>query len=105
MLRVIIRRHALYIFGIRGINELQVRIIPRHIMLAVRNDEELNRFMKAVTIRDSGCVCQSLVCVCGSLRQRYSQHPRVPAARAPSKPIWRQPGVLALLASTVGYVA
>ena len=31
------------------------RIIPRHLQLAVRNDEELNRFLAHVTISE-GCV-------------------------------------------------
>lgn len=30
------------------------RIIPRHIMLAIRTDEELNKLLKDVTISDSG---------------------------------------------------
>ena len=30
------------------------RIVPRHILLAIRNDEELNRFMANTTIADGG---------------------------------------------------
>ncbi len=30
------------------------RIVPRHILLAIRNDEELNRFMSNTTIADGG---------------------------------------------------
>jgi len=30
------------------------RIIPRHILLAIRNDEELNRLMVNTTISDGG---------------------------------------------------
>jgi histone H2A len=30
------------------------RVIPRHIQLAVRNDEELNRFLYGVTISQGG---------------------------------------------------
>merc|ERR1740138_1625652 len=30
------------------------RIIPRHIQLAIRNDEELNKYMKDVTIMNGG---------------------------------------------------
>merc|ERR1719499_2915504 len=30
------------------------RIVPRHILLAVRNDEELNKFMANTTIADGG---------------------------------------------------
>jgi len=32
----------------------KVRIIPRHIQLAIRNDEELNRFLKHVTLPNAG---------------------------------------------------
>jgi len=31
-----------------------VRIIPRHIQLAVRNDEELNKLLRGVTIAAGG---------------------------------------------------
>ena len=34
------------------------RIIPRHIQLAVRNDEELNKFLGGVTIASGGLKCQ-----------------------------------------------
>mmetsp|Transcript_92076 Transcript_92076/g.137860 ORF Transcript_92076/g.137860 Transcript_92076/m.137860 type:complete len:95 (+) Transcript_92076:159-443(+) len=30
------------------------RIVPRHILLAVRNDEELNKFMSNIVISDGG---------------------------------------------------
>ena len=30
------------------------RIVPRHILLAIRNDEELNRLMANTTIADGG---------------------------------------------------
>jgi histone H2A len=32
----------------------KTRIIPRHILLAIRNDEELNRLMANTTIADGG---------------------------------------------------
>ncbi|KAM0950329.1 putative transcription factor Hap3/NF-YB family [Dioscorea sansibarensis] len=32
----------------------KARIIPRHLMLAVRNDEELNKLLKGVTIPEGG---------------------------------------------------
>ena len=32
----------------------KTRIIPRHILLAIKNDEELNRLMKDTTIADGG---------------------------------------------------
>ena len=32
----------------------KTRIVPRHILLAVRNDEELNKFMANTTIADGG---------------------------------------------------
>jgi histone H2A len=34
----------------------RVRIIPRHIMLAVRNDEELNKLLKNVVLPDGGVI-------------------------------------------------
>merc|ERR1712057_60295 len=30
------------------------RVVPRHILLAIRNDEELNRLMASTTIADGG---------------------------------------------------
>ena len=32
----------------------KTRIVPRHILLAIRNDEELNRLMANTTISDGG---------------------------------------------------
>ena len=32
----------------------KTRVIPRHILLAIRNDEELNRLMSNTTIADGG---------------------------------------------------
>jgi len=32
----------------------KTRIIPRHILLAIKNDEELNRLMSQTTIADGG---------------------------------------------------
>lgn len=32
----------------------KTRIVPRHILLAIRNDEELNRLMANATIADGG---------------------------------------------------
>merc|ERR1711915_590772 len=32
----------------------KTRIVPRHILLAIRNDEELNRLMASTTIADGG---------------------------------------------------
>ena len=34
--------------------ELAIRIIPRHLQLAVRNDEELNKLLAGVTIAQGG---------------------------------------------------
>jgi len=34
----------------------KVRIVPRHIMLAIRNDEELNKLLSDVTISNSGVI-------------------------------------------------
>eukprot|EP01121_Diplochlamys_sp_Union-15-3_P020917 TRINITY_DN8310_c0_g1_i1.p1 TRINITY_DN8310_c0_g1~~TRINITY_DN8310_c0_g1_i1.p1 ORF type:complete len:144 (-),score=38.69 TRINITY_DN8310_c0_g1_i1:45-446(-) len=34
----------------------RIRIVPRHIMLAIRNDEELNKLLGAVTISSAGVI-------------------------------------------------
>jgi len=34
----------------------RIRIIPRHIQLAVRNDEELNKLLQDVTIANGGVI-------------------------------------------------
>ena len=35
----------------------KARIIPRHLQLAIRNDEELNRLLSGVTIAQVGLRC------------------------------------------------
>uniref|UniRef100_A0AAZ1XZS5 Histone H2A n=1 Tax=Oreochromis aureus TaxID=47969 RepID=A0AAZ1XZS5_OREAU len=37
----------------------KTRIIPRHLQLAVRNDEELNKLLGGVTIAQGGQICSS----------------------------------------------
>lgn len=41
----------------------RVRIIPRHILLAVQNDEELNKFLLNVCIVDGGVIPNIHVCL------------------------------------------
>ena len=49
----------------------KTRIIPRHLQLAIRNDEELNKLLSGVTIAQGGVFCQTsrLFC-CPRNRQR-----------------------------------
>ncbi|KAI8480071.1 Histone H2A type 2-B [Branchiostoma belcheri] len=42
----------------------KTRIIPRHLQLAVRNDEELNRLLGGVTIAQGGVLPTSTPCSC-----------------------------------------
>jgi hypothetical protein len=37
-------------------DNMRIRIVPRHILLAVRNDEELDRFMRKCIIASGGVV-------------------------------------------------
>lgn len=51
------------------------RIIPRHLPLAIRNDEELNNLLKNVTIADGGVLpnIQSALLPKGKLKQTQNQ--------------------------------
>lgn len=51
------------------------RIIPRHLLLAIRNDEELNNLLKNVTIPDGGVLpnIQSALLPKGKLKQPQNQ--------------------------------
>ncbi|XP_051755473.1 histone H2A-beta, sperm-like [Ctenopharyngodon idella] len=70
----------------------KTRIIPRHLQLAVRNDEELNKLLGGVTIR-SGVVC------CPTFRPYCCpRKPRRP--RRPSKPTGDSLQTKALLRAT-----
>ena len=41
-------------------NNKRVRILPRHILLAVKNDEELDKLTKRVTFREVRRICWML---------------------------------------------
>jgi len=42
--------------GIAARNDKKTRIIPRHIQLAIRFDNELNQFLRDVTIPNGGVI-------------------------------------------------
>jgi histone H2A len=47
---------VLELAGNAALDNRKVRIVPRHIMLAVRNDEELNKLLGKVTITSAGVI-------------------------------------------------
>ena len=61
----------------------RVRIIPRHIQLAIRNDEELNKLLSSVTIKQGGVMPS----IHGALLPPKSQkaEAEVPKAKAAQK--------------------
>ncbi|URD88507.1 hypothetical protein MUK42_26893, partial [Musa troglodytarum] len=56
LVRIILGLQVLELAGNAARDNKKNRIIPRHIQLAVRNDEELSRLLGAVTISNGGVV-------------------------------------------------
>ncbi|CAI9614738.1 unnamed protein product, partial [Staurois parvus] len=54
----------------------KTRIIPRHLQLAVRNDEELNKLLGGVTIAQGGESCPTSRPCCCPRRPRATRPPR-----------------------------
>src|SRR3989338_8007813 len=65
----------------------RVRIIPRHIQLAIRNDEELNKLLSSVTIK-SGGVMPSIhaVLLPPKSHKETAEEPAKPKATPQKKP-------------------
>ena len=54
ILMVIVRLQVLELAGNAARDNKKTRIVPRHIQLAVRNDEELSKLLGDVTIANGG---------------------------------------------------
>ena len=54
ILTVIVRLQVLELAGNAARDNKKTRIVPRHIQLAVRNDEELSKLLGDVTIANGG---------------------------------------------------
>jgi hypothetical protein len=57
----------------------KTRIIPRHLQLAIRNDEELNRLLSGVTIAQGGVLPNINTIL---LPKKTDEAPAKPAAKA-----------------------
>ena len=62
------------------------RIIPRHVLLAVRNDEELGRLLAGVTIAHGGVLPKiNPVLLPKKTAEKEPKSPKKPAAKSPKK--------------------
>ncbi|KAL7401830.1 hypothetical protein ABVT39_005167 [Epinephelus coioides] len=74
----------------------KTRIIPRHLQLAVRNDEELNKLLGGVTIAQAACCPTSRLFCC----PRRPRRPPSPSKPGHSLTAGNQPPKTALLRAT-----
>jgi histone H2A len=61
------------------------RIVPRHIQLAVRNDEELNKLLGGVTISQGGVLPNVHSVLLPKKSQKDAEEPKEPKEKAPKK--------------------
>ena len=61
------------------------RIVPRHIQLAVRNDEELNKLLGGVTISQGGVLPNVHSVLLPKKSQKESEEPKAPKEKAAKK--------------------
>ncbi|XP_009374659.2 probable histone H2A.2 [Pyrus x bretschneideri] len=62
------------------------RIIPRHVLLAVRNDEELGKLLKGVTIAHGGVLPNINPVLLPKKHERVAKEPKSPVKAATKSP-------------------
>ncbi|MBN3277440.1 H3 protein, partial [Polyodon spathula] len=74
----------------------KTRIIPRHLQLAVRNDEELNKLMGGVTIAQGGVLPNIQAVLLPKKTEKPAARKSAPATGGVKKPHRYRPGTVAL---------